>query len=84
MSSSSPAPGTPQTADKAKAAAAVTGLLMALAVGVARYFDDKNGTNFTEILSAVAAGVAGAGATGYATFSTRNKAKGLANRDGVV
>lgn len=77
----SAAPGTPQTADKAKTAALVTGILVAVLVGAARYFDDRNGTNITEILSAILAGLASAGVTGAATFKAQNKPVGTITND---
>lgn len=69
----SPAPGTPQTADKAKVAATLTGALVTILVALARYFDDKNGTDFTELLSALLVGLGSAGVTGFATYKTKNR-----------
>lgn len=75
MSNLSPAPGTPQTADKAKVAATVAGLLVSVLLVLAMYFDDRNGTNWAEILMALVGGVGTAGATGVATFQAKNRAK---------
>lgn len=73
MSDYSPAPGTPQTPDKAKVAAVLTGALVTILVALARYFDDKNGTDLSELLSALGVGVASGGATGVATYKTKNR-----------
>jgi len=71
----SPVPGTPQTADKAKTAGSLAGALVAALMALALYFDDRNGTNFTEMLTAIIAGLGSGGLVGAATFKTRNKAK---------
>jgi hypothetical protein len=75
MSVPSPAPGVEQTGDKATTAAAVSGVIVAVLLALALFYDEKNGTNFTEILLAVLGGLGTAGVTGVATYRTRNKPK---------
>jgi hypothetical protein len=73
MSSTSPAPHVPQTADKAKVGGILSGAAVAVLMALAFYFDDRNGTNFTELLTAVLAGLGVGGATGKAVHKTANK-----------
>jgi hypothetical protein len=70
----SPAPGVAQTADKAKMAAAVSGLITMVLLLAVFFYDEKNGTNLAELLLVVLGGGGAAGATGVATYKKRNKA----------
>ena len=71
----SPAPGVPQTADKAKAGAVVAGVALGVALILALYFDGRNGTDFAEVLISVVVALVGGGAPGGAVFKTKNRAK---------
>lgn len=79
----SPAPGTPQTADKAKVGGIIAAAVLVVAVFLALYFDGKNGTDWAETLIAVAVAVGGGGATYAGVFQTKNRATVTRDGDGV-
>lgn len=72
---SSPDPGVPQTADKAKAGGTIAGGVLVAALFLALYFDGKNGTSWAETVTAVAVALAGGGATYAGVFQTKNRRK---------
>lgn len=73
--SSSPTPGTPQTADKASTGAGVSFAIALVLLIAAFYYDDRNGTNLTEVLLAALGAAGVGGATGLSVFKKRNKPK---------
>jgi hypothetical protein len=69
----SPAPGVPQTADKAKVGGIIAAAVLLVAVFLALYLDGKNGTNWAETLITVGIAVLGGGATYAGVFQTKNR-----------
>lgn len=69
----SPPPGAPQTADKAKIAASLFAVIVAVAGSLRDYYAGGNDFSSDGLITWILTAILGAGVVGYGTYQTRNK-----------